>query len=86
MEAVEDWFGDFFRSIEIEKVKNLSDSPMPESIKAFISLGAMFTPIQLDIHRAELEKDLEKGFRRLGLKNILQMKLLRYLSCIHSNR
>ena len=46
----------------------MSDSPIPESINAFLSLGAKFTPVQLDIDRAQLEKDLESWFRRLRIK------------------
>ena len=46
----------------------MSDSPIPESIQAFLSLGAKFTPVQLDIDRVQLEKDLESWFRRLRIK------------------
>ena len=67
-ESKEDWVKQFFQGIESSKVKNLSNDPMPESIKAFLSLGTKFTPVPLDIDRAELEKDLEGWFRRLRLK------------------
>jgi hypothetical protein len=64
----EDLFRDFFHCIETVKVKNLSEVPMPESIKAFLSLGGKFTPAQLDIDREQLEKDMEAWFRRLRIK------------------
>ena len=67
-ESQEDWVNQFFQGIESSKVKNLSDDPMPESIKAFLSLGTKFTPVSLDIDREQLEKDLESWFRRLRLK------------------
>lgn len=67
-EDLEDWFNQFFRGVEAVKVKNLATSPMPESIQAFLSLGAKFTPVQLDIDRVQLEKDLESWFRRLRIK------------------
>ena len=34
-EGMEDWFHQFFHGVEAVKVKNLSDSPIPESIQAF---------------------------------------------------
>ena len=73
-EGPEDWLNQFFRCVEATKVKNLSDSPMPESIEAYLSLGAKFTPVQLDIERAELEKDLETWFRRLRIKEYFEDK------------
>ena len=67
-ETIEDIFGQFFTNIEAIKVKNLSNIPMSESVRAFLSLGAKFCPNELDIDRAQLEKDLEAWFRRLRLK------------------
>ena len=48
-EVLENWFKEFFRGIEDIKVKNLSDVPMPGLIKAYLSLGAKFTPVQLNV-------------------------------------
>ena len=73
-EGPEDWLNQFFRGVEIIKVKNLSLCPLPESIEAFLSLGAKFTPVQLDIDRCQLEKDLESWFRRLRIKEYFEDK------------
>ena len=74
-EGPEDWLNQFFRGVEIIKVKNLSLCPLPESIEAFLSLGAKFTPVQLDIDRSQLEKDLESWFRRLRIKEYFEDKM-----------
>ena len=49
-------------------MKNLSDDPMPKEMEKFLSLGAKFCPVELDIYRKQLEKDLEAWYRRLRLK------------------
>jgi hypothetical protein len=41
---------------------------MLEAIEAYLSLGAKFTPVELDIDREQLEKDVKTWFRRLKLK------------------
>ena len=64
-ETVEDIFGQFFTHVEATKVKNLSNIPMSDSIKAFLSLGAKFCPNEFDIDR-ELEIDLMNGWFRKG--------------------
>ena len=73
-ETIEDLVGQFYRNVEGVKVKNFSDIPMPDSVKAFLSLGAKFCPNELDIDRAKLEIDLESWFRRLKLKANFQDK------------
>ena len=64
-DSSEAFLGQFFEQIEAIKVKNLSNVPMPDSIKEFLSLGPKFCPKPFDIDRAQMEKDLQVWFRRL---------------------
>ena len=41
---------------------------MPTEMTEFLSLGAKFCPVELDIDRKQLEKDLEVWYRRLRIK------------------
>ena len=41
---------------------------MPKEMEKLLRLGAKFYPVELDIDRKQLEKDLETWYRRLRLK------------------
>ena len=58
-ETCEDWINHFFGREESVKVKNLSTQPIPDEMKAFLSLGAKFCPVDLDFNRKIMEEDLE---------------------------
>ena len=67
-ETVEEWANKFFAKVESFKVKNLSDHPMPDSVKAFLSLGAKFCPVDLDFDGKKMDEDLEAWYKRLRVK------------------
>jgi hypothetical protein len=67
-QGVEDFLNQFFTNVESVKVKNLSDEPITDEMIAFLSLGAKFCPVELDIDRKQLEKDLEAWYRRMRIK------------------
>ena len=47
---------------------NLSTQEMPDAMKAFLSLGAKFCPVDLDFDRKQMEQDLETWYKRLRVK------------------
>ena len=49
------------------KVKNISSKQLSEHELEVIQLGPKFTPVQKDLDRAKLQRDLDKGFRRMKL-------------------
>ena len=49
------------------KVKNISSKTLSESEIEILELGPKFTPVQKDLDRAKLQKDLDYGFRRMKL-------------------
>ena len=68
-EEPEDYLKQFFEGVGSVKVKNLAKDPMLECIAAFLSLGTKFTPVQLDVDRAQMEVDFEAWIRRLRLRH-----------------
>ena len=50
------------------KVKNLSSKVLDRYEKEVLELGPKFCPVERDLDRAKLQKDLKEGFRRMKIK------------------
>ena len=50
------------------KVKNLSSKVLDEYERSVLELGPKFCPVENDLDRARLQKDLKEGFRRMKIK------------------
>ena len=51
------------------KIKNISSRDLTENEKKVLELGAKLCPVEHDIDRARLQKDLNAGFRNMKLKD-----------------
>ena len=51
-----------------DKVKNISSYTLENDQKKLLELGPKFCPVDFDLDRARLQNDLNKGFRRMRIK------------------
>ena len=51
------------------KVKNLSSRNLDKDEKDILELGPKFCPVEIDLDRSRLQKEINEGFRRMKIKD-----------------